>query len=680
MTDPRKNVIRFLICLVVAIVSLAFALVLPVAAHAWLRPSQTVTGQTTAEIDSPAPDRDKPQPGDAETRDTVIQLPVGGAPTRDMRVVKSLYSGRAESGLSLIYQITFMNQGNSPAADVIVTDTLPPNVTYVNNPYCAITPTVAAGGTLVWKVGTVTPGGTGYLYAQVRITDTAPVGSVLTNVVRVSTRDVDIDSTNDVYTLTTTVTAPTRDVGVSKSTSGPAFAGQDLQYYISYYNQGSLTATNIIITDVLPISVTYLSHSASGATTVVTGSMLVLTRSTLAGDAGGFVSILVHIANDAQVGQVLTNVARISTSDVDANLSNNVYTHTIPIATLTRDMYVSKSAIGGAARAGSLITYEIGFSNEGNYTATDVVLTDTLPANTSLVSWSGYMYNPSYTDLTSAVTPTVSGNQVIWKLGALGRDAYGYIRPTVLVTTAAPNGAFLPNQADISTGDPETDYSNNTSVVAMTVTPFCGPDASGYTCKDDTMPGGPAFNWVDATDGDKSYIAGDDRYDGPISVGFDLFFYGGGYSELYLSTNGLATFGGGSTAYTNRPLPYSLAPTNLAAPFWDDLQVCANQAIYYKRGGTAPNRYFVAEWANVSKLGDPTNPLTFEVVLYETGQILYQYQSLTGTLDSNSVGIENSRGDTGLQYSFNQAQLVDGRAILFIPDIKRVFLPVILKN
>ena len=678
MTSPRKNVIRLLICLVVATLSLAFALVLPVTAHTWLRPGQTVTGQTPAEIDSPAPDRDKPQPGDVETGDAMIQSSVAATPTRDMRVVKSLYNGRAEPGLLLIYQITFMNQGNSPAANVVVTDTLPPNVTYITNPYCAITPTVAAGDTLVWKVGTVTPGGTGYLYAQVRITDTAPVGSVLTDVVRISTRDVDIDSTNDVYTLTTTVTAPTRDVRVSKS-AGVALAGQDLQYSIGYYNQGSLTATNIIITDILPISVTYLSHSASGATTVVTGSMLVLTRSTLAGDSSGSVSILVHIANDAQVGQVLTNVARISTSDVDADLSNNVYTLTTPIVAPTRDMYVSKSAIGGAARAGSLITYEIAFSSEGNYTATDVVLTDTLPANTSLAYWSGYMYNPSYTNLTSVVTPTVSGNQVIWKLGAFGRDAYGSIRPTVLVTTTAPNGAFLPNQADISTSDPETTYSNNTSVVTMTVTPFCGPDASGYTCKDDTMPGGPSFNWVDATDGEKSYIAGDDRYDGPISIGFNLFFYGG-YSELYLSTNGLATFGGGSTAYANRPLPYSPTPNNLVAPFWDDLQVCANQAIYYKQGGTAPNRYFVAEWANVSKLSAPTRPLTFEVVLYENGQILYQYQSLTGTLDSNSVGIENSRGDTGLQYSFNQAQLANGRAILFIPDIKRVFLPVILKN
>ena len=680
MARQHKNAIRFLICLMVAVVSLAFALVLPAAAGTWFRPGLAGTGQTPAELGSPAPDRDKPQPDEVETGDTLIRSSVAATPTRDMTVIKYLYNGKAEPGQLLVYQIVFVNQGNSPAANVIVTDTLPPNVTYVTNPYCAITPTVAAGNTLVWQVGKVTPGGMGYLYAQVHITDTAPVGSVLTNVVRISTSDVDIDPTDDVYTLTTTVNAPARDVRVTKSASGFAFVGQDLQYNLGYYNQGSLTATDIMITDVLPISVTYLSHSASGFTTVVTGNTLVLTRSTLAGNSSGSVSILVHIANNAPVGGVLTNVARISTGDAEAELSNNVYTLTTSIVAPARDMYVSKSAIGGAARAGSLITYEIYFNNQGNYTATDVILTDTLPANTSLASWSGSMYNPSYVNLTSAVTPTVSGNQVIWKLGALGRNAYGYIYPTVLVTTTAPNGAFLANQAAVSTGDPETIYSNNTSVVTMTVTPFCGPDASGYTCKDDTTLGGPSFNWVDATDGDKSYIAGDDQYDGPISLGFDLFFYGGGYSELYLSTNGLAIFGSGNTSWTNRPLPYSPTPNNLAAPFWDDLQVCANQAIYYKQGGVAPNRYFVAEWANVSRLSAPTRPLTFELVLYENGQILFQYQSLTGTLDSNSVGIENSRGDTGLQYSFNQTQLVNGRAILFTPDIKRVFLPMILKN
>jgi hypothetical protein len=102
----------------------------------------------------------------------------------------------------------------------------------------------------------------------------------------------------------------------------------------------------------------------------------------------------------------------------------------------------------------------------------------------------------------------------------------------------------------------------------------------------------------------------------------------------------------------------------------------------------------VAEWSNVNAEvlvgSDPAAPITFETVIYENGTILFQYQSLTGTLYfsasaelanySASVGIENGAGEIGLQYSFNEARLANGRAILFSPNLKFVFLPVVIKD
>jgi len=76
------------------------------------------------------------------------------------------------------------------------------------------------------------------------------------------------------------------------------------------------------------------------------------------------------------------------------------------------------------------------------------------------------------------------------------------------------------------------------------------------------------------------------------------------------------------------------------------------------QGGSVPDRYFVIEWYAVSLLGS-TDLLTFEAILYESGDILTQYQSMAGYLGWATVGIEDSTGTDGLEYwntvSSNQA-------------------------
>src|SRR5207247_2463578 len=65
--------------------------------------------------------------------------------------------------------------------------------------------------------------------------------------------------------------------------------------------------------------------------------------------------------------------------------------------------------------------------------------------------------------------------------------------------------------------------------------------------------------------------------------------------------------------------------------------------------------------------------INFEAILnLDTGQILLQYGGLgsDGLKQGNSatVGIENGAGSAGIQYSFDEAALTDGTAILFSPS------------
>lgn len=186
-----------------------------------------------------------------------------------------------------------------------------------------------------------------------------------------------------------------------------------------------------------------------------------------------------------------------------------------------------------------------------------------------------------------------------------------------------------------------------------------GPDAFGYTW-DDTE----AYSWVDATGGTDSGLSGDDNVAGPFDLGFSFPFYENTYAQVYVSTNGLLTFGSGSDESTNLAIPNPLLPDNYIAPLWMDLIVSNAQnpdgKVYLLQGGTAPNRYFVIEWYQIHT---SFPRLTFEVILYENGDVVMQYQSISLGLETATIGIEDSSGYDGLQY--DAANLIAGKAIRF---------------
>ena len=186
----------------------------------------------------------------------------------------------------------------------------------------------------------------------------------------------------------------------------------------------------------------------------------------------------------------------------------------------------------------------------------------------------------------------------------------------------------------------------NRSALAQNVEPMTtgGPDGFGYTY-DDTI----SYSWISALT--NSGLTGEDEFTGPINIGFNFPFYGIPQSQLYFSTNGLISFGAGSWDWSGADFPSDMNPNNFIAPFWDDLQVGSpynSGAIYYSQGGSAPNRYFVVEWRNVEYWYNSTIT-SFEAILHENGDIVFQYQSLPSSYWP-TVGIEDSVGYDGLLY------------------------------
>jgi uncharacterized repeat protein (TIGR01451 family) len=235
--------------------------------------------------------------------------------------------------------------------------------------------TDASGG---WAAGAVPPG-----TATVDVDDTTlPAGLV---------RTAGADPTSVAVTAGATVSAGAvgyqarADVQVTKLAPAQARRNRVLDYLIVTTNTGPAQAT-VVVTDSLPSvaapnEVTFQSASR-GATQ--TGRLVTWPAITL--DSGETIVDTVTVVVRAAVGSTITNVARAASGVTDPDTTNNrSAVQTLVVNTNVADVSVSKSG-PGTAIVGDTLVYVVLTRNLGTSNATDVVVTDTLPAGVTFVS------------------------------------------------------------------------------------------------------------------------------------------------------------------------------------------------------------------------------------------------------------------------------------------------------
>jgi len=163
-------------------------------------------------------------------------------------------------------------------------------------------------------------------------------------------------------------------------------------------------------------------------------------------------------------------------------------------------------------------------------------------------------------------------------------------------------------------------------------------------------PESQGYDWLDAATGGTAITLGDDDV-AQVPLPFPFTFYGQTYSSIWVSANGFASFGtgyGGPPHYNNHCIPNPTVPNNAIYAFWDDLNPSLEGGVYYKAFG--PDT-FVIEWEDVPKYGSVSRE-TFEIVLKSDGRIKLQYKDV-GSVDSNTIGVENNAGTLAQQYLCN---------------------------
>jgi len=180
-----------------------------------------------------------------------------------------------------------------------------------------------------------------------------------------------------------TPAAPGPDLVVTKTVQPALLAAGDVATYtVEFANLGTVTATNIFITDTLPVSLTVLTVVSTGVVVTDTATPLAWQVDDLPPGAGGMLTLTARVSATILGGQTLTNSVAI-TATTDDSLTNNV--SLAALTTLDVRLEFTKTAGPNPAIAGLPMVYTLTVVNTGQHTATVVTLSDTLPFSATLM-------------------------------------------------------------------------------------------------------------------------------------------------------------------------------------------------------------------------------------------------------------------------------------------------------
>jgi len=233
-----------------------------------------------------------------------------------LSVTKAALPDPAMVGNPLTYTVMVANDGPTDATGVIVTDTLPADVTLgsVTSSQGGCT---EASGTVICSLGTLT--NTGVITITIVVTPTA--AGIITNTVSVTGNEPDpntLDNTDWVSTLVNPA-----DLSITKE-ADPSLVqvGQSITYTLVITNTGPSIATGVIMTDTLPTEVTFVSANTDQGDCAEQAGTVTCDLGTISSGARVTVTIVVNVSESNTEG-VIINSVEVTGNEHDPDPNNN---------------------------------------------------------------------------------------------------------------------------------------------------------------------------------------------------------------------------------------------------------------------------------------------------------------------------------------------------------------------
>ncbi|MCW3466162.1 gliding motility-associated C-terminal domain-containing protein [Chitinophaga nivalis] len=370
---------------------------------------------------------------DPNTANNTSSVTITRVAVTDLAVLKTVDNPTPDAGAIVNFTIKATNHGPSKATQVVVNDPLPTGYALIST-----TPVINANGT--WTIGDMDKDAVTTLTVKAKVLATGNY----TNTATITGTETDRNTTNNTSTVTP-VPVPVADLRVVKTISNQQpDAGSSVTFTITATNDGPNTAIATTVNDKLLSGYSFKSATPSIGTYVPATGVWSL------GDMIAGQQETLTIEADVLPTGDYNNTATVTSTVKDNNLTNNTATITTPQVRPVADLVIEKTADKTTADAGAKVVFTLKASNNGASNATNVKVTDLLPAGFTFES------------ILPAAT-TYDAATGIWTIGTLNSNA----SQTVTITaTVNPEGSYI-NTATIAGDEHDPNTANNTSSVTV---------------------------------------------------------------------------------------------------------------------------------------------------------------------------------------------------------------------
>ena len=456
------------------------------------------TSGTIIENSSTAADTVFVDPIPSNNTDTSsVTVEPGG--TADLQLTETASPSTIAPGTNYVYTDTVTDNGPTAVTTgtITVSTQTPPNTTFQAfagaNWACGTHPAVGGTGNIVCTYNTALAAGAtaSALTITVQAAAATAAGTVIQSSATVSNSSLTdpISSNNTDTTSVTVETAGTADLQlIQNASSSVVAAGQNITYTEVVTDKGPTAAATGTITAYMqtPPDTTFQAYGGTNWTcstpTAGNAGPVVCTYNTAlaSGATASALTIIFQVSAGTAAGTTIQASATVTNSTlVDPIPSNNTsLASTVVEPATSSDLALSMAVSPTPVFIFSNLTYTIQVQNLGQLSApvSSAVLTDTLPAGVTFVSYTASSTDDSVWTCSGTTTVSCSITSSPMTLGAIA---------TISITVTAPSTATtLSNTATVSlAGDPNS--ANNSATAYTVVQPLVcaspGRDGAGGT-------------------------------------------------------------------------------------------------------------------------------------------------------------------------------------------------------
>ncbi|MEM3595592.1 MAG: hypothetical protein QXL25_03265, partial [Candidatus Bathyarchaeia archaeon] len=283
-------------------------------------------------------------------------------------------------GTTITYTGTLTNYQGGTAYDVVLVDQLPTGLSFVSSSHSAVYDPVA--NTVTWNLGNLAPGASIPGWLTVKIDAGLADNTKLTDTFSVKWKDRFGNSYGPATASWDTIVYTRPELVIEKTGPSEARPGDTISYNIKVTNIGGMAAFDVVIMDILPAGFIYSSSDPSG--THFNG-MVTWSVGTIPAYGVKEVSVTFKVDKNIVENVVLVNTATVTWKDSlglecgPKGAAKEVAIYTLP------QLEIEKTG-PSVTCPGKTFTYTLVIKNIGGTAATNVKLTDTLPAELIYVS------------------------------------------------------------------------------------------------------------------------------------------------------------------------------------------------------------------------------------------------------------------------------------------------------